>query len=154
MVWFSEETVSLEMLYDHFLARLTNVPLEESEEGGSTTAPSAAPIPSSFPLSSTGVGAASSPSAGVALAMDEVLSGALQVQRDCANLLLPYFVPDALVSKTLEHAMQGEHVMDMTRMRALNSLFAMLNQAVRNVFTYNHFHPDFPMQVHPHFYII
>ena len=37
--------------------------------------------------------------------------------------------------------------MDFTKMRALNSLFAMLNQAARNILNYNSQHPDFPMTV-------
>jgi len=37
--------------------------------------------------------------------------------------------------------------MDYTKLRALTSLFSMLNQAVRNILNYNHNHPDFPMMV-------
>ena len=37
--------------------------------------------------------------------------------------------------------------MDFTRLRALGSLFSMLNQSVRNVLNYNQNHQDFPMQV-------
>ena len=36
--------------------------------------------------------------------------------------------------------------MDFTRLRALGSLFSMLNQMVRNILLYNHQHADFPMQ--------
>ena len=39
-----------------------------------------------------------------------------------------------------------EHIMDFTRLRALGSLFSMLNQASRNVINYNAAHSDFPMQ--------
>merc|ERR1712142_383253 len=35
---------------------------------------------------------------------------------------------------------------DFTRLRALGSLFSMLNQMVRNILLYNHQHLDFPMQ--------
>ena len=37
--------------------------------------------------------------------------------------------------------------MDYTRLRALGTLFSMVNQAIRNVITYNSNHSDFPMQV-------
>ena len=37
--------------------------------------------------------------------------------------------------------------MDFTRMRALESLFSMIHQGVRNVLQYNQQHPDFPMEV-------
>ncbi len=71
----------------------------------------------------------------------------LQVQRDCATLLAAYFSPDGLVIKCMEFAAGLDHIMDFTRLRALGTLFSMLNQAVREVLTYNNSHPDFPMQV-------
>ena len=36
--------------------------------------------------------------------------------------------------------------MDFTRLRALNSLFSMLHQLVRNILNYNQTHPDFPLE--------
>ena len=70
-----------------------------------------------------------------------------QIQRQCAAILQPYFATNAVVAKCLEHGQTLEHVMDYTKLRALTSLFSMLNQAVRNVLNYNHNHPDFPMPV-------
>ena len=35
--------------------------------------------------------------------------------------------------------------MDFTQLRALNSLFCMLHQMIRNILTYNQSYPDFPM---------
>ena len=70
-----------------------------------------------------------------------------QIQRQCAAVLQPYFAANAVVAKCLEHGQTLEHVMDYTKLRALTSLFSMLNQAVRNVLNYNHNHPDFPMLV-------
>ena len=70
------------------------------------------------------------------------------VQRDVANVLQTYFTPDGMVTRSLEHACAHlEHIMDFTRLRALASLFSMLNQSVRNILNYNHTHPDFPMQL-------
>jgi len=71
----------------------------------------------------------------------------LQIQRQCAAVLQPYFATNAVVAKCLEHGQNLEHVMDYTKLRALTSLFSMLNQAVRNILNYNHNHPDFPMPV-------
>lgn len=59
----------------------------------------------------------------------------------------PYFTSSGLVTKALEHAFQLEHIMDLTRLRCLGSLFSMLHQACRNVAQYNANHPDFPMQL-------
>lgn len=60
----------------------------------------------------------------------------MRVQVDIANILQSYFSPDGLVVKCLEYAMAQEHIMDLTRLRALGSLFSMLNYGVRLV-------PDF-----------
>ena len=35
--------------------------------------------------------------------------------------------------------------MDFTKMRALNSLFSLIKQGVRNILTYNQQHQDFPL---------
>ena len=70
-----------------------------------------------------------------------------QVQRDVADILAPHLTSDGLVLKCLQYAAGLDHVMDFTKMRALNSLFSMLNQGARNIITYNQQHPDFPMTV-------
>lgn len=41
--------------------------------------------------------------------------------------------------------MNQEHIMDFTRLRALSSLFSMLNKFTRNVLNYNQQHSDFPL---------
>ena len=74
-------------------------------------------------------------------------SNCFQVQRDIATTLMPYFASDGLVKRSLEYASTLEHIMDFTRLRALGSLFSMINQAVRNILQYNHSHADFPMQI-------
>lgn len=71
----------------------------------------------------------------------------LQLQRDCALILAPFFTSDGLVNRALEYAISLDHIMDFTRLRALSSLFSMINQGVRNVLSYNNSHVDFPMQV-------
>ncbi|XP_064623935.1 cytoplasmic dynein 1 heavy chain 1-like isoform X3 [Lineus longissimus] len=122
MVWFSEDVLSTEMIFENYLIKLRNMPLEEGEE-------------ENIPNRGT-----------AANQKEDVLSPMLQVQRDAALLMAPHFTSDGLVIKCLEYAKGLEHIMDFTRMRALGSLFSMLNQAVRNVFNYNNTHIDFPMQ--------
>jgi dynein heavy chain 1 len=123
MVWFSEDVLSSVMVFENYLTKLRNVPLEEGEEEYTATR------------------------AGSTKPKEDVLSPMLQTQHDVAHLMSPYFTSDGLVIKCMEYAKGLEHIMDFTRMRALGALFSMLNQAVRNVFTYNNTHPDFPMQV-------
>lgn len=118
MIWFSEDVLSMEMVFEHFLLRLRHIPLEEAEEGGSKKE---------------------------AASKEDALSPTLQTQRDVALILQPYFGSEGLVVRALEWAARQEHVMDFTRFRALGSLFSMLNQAVHNVLGYNHMHPDFAM---------
>lgn len=68
-----------------------------------------------------------------------------QTQRDVATVLEPFFQPDCLVDRCLAFASQLEHIMDFTRLRALTSLFSMVNDGVRSILNYNGTHPDFPM---------
>ncbi|XP_055612109.1 dynein heavy chain, cytoplasmic isoform X2 [Uranotaenia lowii] len=120
MVWFSEDVLSTEMIFENYMARLKNIPLEDSEE-------------ESFSSQAKGN------------EKDDELSPALQTQREIASMLQPYFSSDGLVVRCLEYAMGQEHIMDFTRLRALSSLFSMLNQGARNVLNFNHQHPDFPV---------
>ena len=116
MVWFSEDVLSTNMIFEHYLARLRHVPLIEGKEN--TIRSSGKPGDKKT---------------------EEMLSPTIQVQRDVANILQLYFSPDGMVTRALEHAAtQLEHIMDFTRLRALSSLFSMLNQCVRNVLNYNH----------------
>merc|ERR550519_639625 len=116
MVWFSEDVLSTEMIFSNYLAKLKQLPLEGEDE--------------SF---TGGRG-------------EEEVSPTLQVQHEVAAIIQPFFAPDNLVAKCLEYAATQEHIMDFTRLRALGSLFSMLNQMVRNILLYNHQHADFPMQ--------
>ncbi|XP_064603299.1 cytoplasmic dynein 1 heavy chain 1-like isoform X2 [Liolophura sinensis] len=121
MVWFSEDVLSTEMIFENYLQLLKNAPLEEDEDSWR-----------SFGTGKQGE-------------QEETVSPTLQVQRDVAGILTPHFGSDGLIIRCLEYAVTLEHVMDFTRLRALVSLFSMLNQGVRNILTYNHNHADFPM---------
>ncbi|XP_038118676.1 dynein heavy chain, cytoplasmic isoform X2 [Culex quinquefasciatus] len=119
MVWFSEDVLSTEMIFENYMARIKNIPLEDGEEESFTTSK--------------------------ASDKEDELTPALQTQREIASLLQPYFTSDGLVVRCLEYAMGQEHIMDFTRLRALSSLFSMLNQGARNVLNFNQQHPDFPV---------
>ncbi|KAG1662035.1 Dynein heavy chain, cytoplasmic [Nymphon striatum] len=121
MVWFSEDVLSTELIFEHYLTKLKNIPMEEVEED--------------FGYIRKREGEAMK---------DDALSPTLQ--RDVASILTPYFTADGLIARCLEYAEKQEHVMEFTNLRALESLFSMLNQATKNVLNYNHSHTDFPMQ--------
>ncbi|XP_029806677.1 cytoplasmic dynein 1 heavy chain 1 [Suricata suricatta] len=123
MVWFSEDVLSTDMIFNNFLARLRSIPLDEGEDEAQRRRK------------------------GKEDEGEEAASPMLQIQRDAATIMQPYFTSNGLVTKALEHAFKLEHIMDLTRLRCLGSLFSMLHQACRNVAQYNANHPDFPMQV-------
>lgn len=125
MIWFSEDVLSTEVIYENFFSRLRHIPLEDAEEEISSYNKKKVDMTSS----SDG----------------HFLSPVMQVQTDVANILQPYFFSNGLVTRCLECASEQEHVMDFTRLRALSSLFSMINQSVRNILSYNHSHSDFPM---------
>ncbi|KAL7038933.1 hypothetical protein ACKWTF_009751 [Chironomus riparius] len=122
MVWFSEDVLSTEMVFENYFARIRSIPLEEGEDDSFIQ-----------------------PASKGNQEKEEELSPALQTQREIAALLHPFFSADGLVVRCLEYALTQEHIMDFTRLRALGSLFSMLNQGIRNILTYNQQHPDFPL---------
>ena len=77
-----------------------------------------------------------------------------QVQCDFVDIIHEHFSSNGLVVKSLEFAFKQEHIMDFTRMRALESLFSMIHQGIRNVLQYNQQHPDFPMEVSVDIFLI
>lgn len=113
MVWFSEDVLSTEMIFENYLLRLRSIPLEDTDDDF------------------VGI------SKPAAKDKEDEVSPSLQVQRDIAMLLQPYFSADGVVVRSLEYAAnEQEHIMDFTRLRALSSLFSMLNQAARYVILY------------------
>ncbi|XP_073434094.1 cytoplasmic dynein 1 heavy chain 1 isoform X2 [Dendrobates tinctorius] len=123
MVWFSEDVLSTDMIFNNFLARMRSIPLDEGEDEAQRMRK------------------------GKEDEGEESASPMLQIQRDAATILQPYFTSSGLVIKALEHAFKLEHIMDLTRLRCLGSLFSMLHQACRNIAQYNANHPDFPMPI-------
>jgi dynein heavy chain 1, cytosolic len=66
-------------------------------------------------------------------------------QKMIADVLEPFFAPDNVVEAGLQFAETVEHIMDFTIIRALTTLFSLLNKAIRNVLEYNIRHMDFPL---------
>jgi dynein heavy chain 1, cytosolic len=123
MVWFSEDVLSTEMVFENYFARVRHIPLEEGEDESFNQ-----------PASKSAV-----------QEKEEEISPTIQTQREIAALMQPYFSADGLVNRCLEYALTQEHIMDFTRLRALGSLFSMLNQGIRNVLMFNQQHSDFPI---------
>ncbi|KAJ5828908.1 uncharacterized protein N7525_007161 [Penicillium rubens] len=66
-------------------------------------------------------------------------------QDTVATILKQFLEVDDLVLKALEEAKKYNHIMEFTDIRALNTLFSLLNKACRNILEYNVQHPDFPL---------
>ena len=128
MIWFSEDVLSLSMIFEHYFLRTQYVPVSDDDAETAT-----------FSNQSLGGNASTSDS-------NETVSATMNLQRFIVQILKPHFQHDtSLVIKALDFAMNQEHIMDFTRLRPLNSLFSMLNQGIRNILKYNQTHPDFPM---------
>nr|CAH0105434.1 unnamed protein product [Daphnia galeata] len=74
----------------------------------------------------------------------------IQFQKEVAGILKPYFSPDGLVVRALEHAATRLEHINFTRFWALKDLFSMLDQSVRTILNYNCTHQDFPMDPDGH----
>ncbi|XP_027203133.2 dynein heavy chain, cytoplasmic isoform X1 [Dermatophagoides pteronyssinus] len=132
MIWFSEDVLTTEMIFENFFRRLRNIPLEDLDDELSLTAASY--------MTTTVKSTATKPEKQDDI---DIVSDSLQIQRNFVQILQNYFQPDGLVKRSLEFASKQEHIMDFTRLRALSSLFSLLNQCCRNILLYNQNHPDF-----------
>ena len=129
MIWFSEDVLSLSMIFENYFLRAQNVAVSEEDIE-----------PLTFSTSS------GQSSIGGTTDQIETVSTTIALQRLIVQILKPHFQHDnSLVIRALDFAMNQEHIMDFTRLRPLNSLFSMLNQGIRNILKYNQTHPDFPM---------
>ncbi|KAM0792972.1 hypothetical protein ACM66B_002727 [Microbotryomycetes sp. NB124-2] len=121
MVWFSADAVSPPMLYHNYLASLRSQPIDVSEE--------------ELALDTRVLASA---------AQSE--SATMRTQTMIADRLEQFFERDSLVDKALEYARSADHIMDFTDVRAISTLFSLINKSIRNVIDYNSQHADFPLQ--------
>ncbi|RXG49840.1 hypothetical protein VDGE_00518 [Verticillium dahliae] len=114
MVWFSEDTVSPQMMVENYLMTLRTKPFEDLDEDN--------------------VASAQSP------------AKALALQTHVADLLNAHLTSEDFISSALNEARGYDHIMDFTVARVLNTLFSLLNKAVRDMIEYNAQHSDFPLE--------
>ncbi|SCV72617.1 BQ2448_4154 [Microbotryum intermedium] len=124
MVWFSEDAVTPSMLYRNYLNSIRAVAIDSVEDDA----------------------AVSRPSARTSGEDSSEVSSNLANQRLMADKLEPLFLDsDGLVPKALAFASRMDHIMDFTSIRAITTLFSLLNKTIRNVVEYNVQHSDFPL---------
>ncbi len=124
MVWFSQDAVSPAMLYKNYLSTIEAVALDSVDEDAALDLVAATRR---------------------AAEADSDVPANLATQRVIAQRLSEFFENDGLVPKALEFAASVEHIMDFTPIRALTTLFSLINKTIRNVVEYNTQHSDFPL---------
>jgi dynein heavy chain 1 len=81
-----------------------------------------------------------------AVATGQSSAKALAVQSHAADLLKSYLTQDDFILHALREAEGYNHIMEFTVARVLNTLFSLLNKAVRDLIEYNAQHTDFPLE--------
>lgn len=117
MVWFSNDVVSQEMMFEHYLRRLKQ---DEYDSLGADPTEEKEKKRDDDPLSI--------------------------VRRQCVECIRPLFEgTDSFVSKSVNYAETLPHVMEFTKVRVLEAMFALIRKGISNILEYNESHPDFPM---------
>jgi len=128
MVWFSQEVVSLDMIYFHYLERLKQVnydsliredATEENDENKKNVP--GAPV------------------------QDEATKQAKITRDICVESIKKLFISDGFITQCLEYSEKQDHVMKFTNIRALEALFALIRKGVTVVVEYNEERSEFPL---------
>lgn len=114
MVWFSDDTVNVDMMIDNYIQNLKTTAFEDIEDDS--------------------------------VAPGQMAQQTLAVQSVIADFLKIKLTQDRFIEKALSMARKFNHIMEYTDIRALNTLFSLLNKACRNVIEYNVQHQDFPLE--------
>ncbi|UPX18708.1 dynein heavy chain [Ascochyta rabiei] len=114
MVWFSDDTVNVDMMIDNYIENLKTTAFEDIEDES--------------------------------VAPGQMSQTTLATQGLIADFLKIKLTQDRFIEKALSMARKFKHIMEYTDIRALNTLFSLLNKACRNVIEYNVQHHDFPLE--------
>lgn len=115
MVWFSEDTVTSDMMVTNYLKSLRTVAFEDLDEDNTVNA-------------------------------GQISAKALQTQGQMAKLLTHLLQSGGFIINALNEARKYNHIMEFTDVRALNTLFSLLNKVGRTMIEYNIQHVDFPLE--------
>ena len=133
MVWFSTETLSNQMLYHHYLCRLQqdvydsvgDDPDTEERKGGDDEG---------------------------ALAVNAVGDDVLQMRatrKQCVAAIRPQFEGGdedyCFATRALEYAASQNHIMEFTKVRCLEAVFALVRKGIENILEHNEAQSDFPL---------
>ena len=121
MVWFSEDIVTIDMMFSHYLKRLKQNNFDDSMNYLANQS-------------------------GALLEFDNSKNDYnIQVRTKAADSIKVFFEPNNLVQKALEATESMTHVMEFSKIRVIESMFALLRRGTTNIIEYNDNHSEFPM---------
>lgn len=124
MVWFSDDIVSTNMIFNHYLMRLTQNAYDDVLNYNEYQKESAGnKIESSNKKND-----------------DNSL-----LRKRCVEALKTFFVENGFVEKALEVTSKYIHIMEFTRIRVIESMFALVRKGISNIIEYNENHSEFPL---------
>ncbi|CAD5206375.1 unnamed protein product [Bursaphelenchus okinawaensis] len=172
MIWFSEDVVTADMLFENYLARLKNLPLtadaknsnddllatctstseqkasgdmmQASMAGGAVSTTGLEASSASMSVSSVSLFTTSATTAPSSNSVQN--QKALYIQNVCSLALSDHFNANGLIPLSLNFSMENvEHIMEVTKQRLLLAFFSMMNYSVRQIINYCELHQDFPL---------
>ena len=122
MVWFSEDIVTTDMMFSHYLKRLKQNNYDDVMNYQATQTGSS---PMEFE--------------------NKAQTGNVKTRTKAVNSIKHFFDHNGLVQKALEEVEKLPHVMDFTRIRVVESMFALLRKGTTNIIDYNEENSEFPL---------
>lgn len=120
MVWFSEDIVSTDMIFQHYIMRLPQNNYDDSLNYATSSGSGGDQFKSQVDVN-------------------------LNTRKHCVNLVKHLFEPTGIVKKALEITSDYIHVMELTKIRVIESMFALIRKGLSNIIEYNEMHSEFPM---------
>ena len=121
MVWFSEDIVTIDMMFSHYLKRLKQNNFDDSMNYLANQS-------------------------GALLEFDNSKNDYnIKVRTKASDSIKMFFEPNNLVQRALEASESMPHVMEFSRIRVIESMFALLRKGTTNIIEYNDNHSEFPM---------
>ena len=122
MVWFSEDIVTTDMMFSHYLKRLKQNNYDDVMNYQATQTGSA---PAEFE--------------------NKAQSGNAKVRSKAVDSIKQFFEHNGLVQKALNEVEKMSHVMEFTKIRVIESMFALLRKGTTNILDYNEENSEFPL---------
>ena len=125
MVWFSEDIVTTDMMFSHYLKRLKQNNYDDSLNYIATQTGSNPNNPVEFE--------------------NKAQTGHSKIRNTAVESIKIFFEKNGLVQKALDEVEKMPHIMEYTKIRVVESMFALLRKGTTNIITYNEENPEFPL---------